>query len=142
MKKIILSLALVALSFSTGVFAKLPSPAKCPTVADIRQIGIMSLLKDDDNGRTYYAALAMHRYNTPQRWGFFLAPIYVNSEAEARSEADAALKTLSGIPTPVYLVDRDQEYYICLYNTEKGYVAQAVTPLPVGEHHSLGLIKH
>lgn len=115
---------IVLLLAISSCYALPPKPAMCPSVIEIKNIGLSDNMARDSNGHWYAGRTAEH-YNTPERWTFVIGNIFANSKVEALAEAYEALQSIVYVSGPIMA---PSDKWLCLYSNAEGYPSGAITP--------------
>ncbi|CEG58428.1 DUF4949 domain-containing protein [Legionella fallonii] len=97
-----------ALILAGSAFAN--SQITCPDINDIKSVGLSNA---EPIGADMYLTYQISKYNTPNTYGFFLAPIEGNSSENALETANEILNIMNapGVPTQYHGT------MMCLYET-------------------------
>lgn len=119
-------LLLISLSLS-ATFACAHPPA-CPNIEVIKHQGLSNALyfEPTPEQKQYFIYEQSH-YDTPHDWLFGITPIKAATKAEALTEANYILEAVSGTPIATPVKHQTSHIWLCQYQAEEGYFAQAVS---------------
>lgn len=118
------------LAFAVRVNAGVPE--KCPSVSEVQSAGLTLVNAFEEQGTWIIVGASDNQYDTQDHWSFVVSKIDERTANEAFQQAVAGLTSLSFTKGPVELGLDDVRRYGCLYATQQGYQAVAVTPPWVG----------
>jgi hypothetical protein len=122
-------LSLLALScISTFSLAAIDSPPQCPDVHLIQLEGLSNILYLEHKltGKKYFA-YEQSEYDTPQTWLFGISNIDADTKNLARQKANDLLQSISGTPSASSVSTTKFTVWVCHYQIEDGYFADAVS---------------
>ncbi|MDX2345448.1 MAG: DUF4949 domain-containing protein [Legionella sp.] len=139
-----LKLVLLGTLFCINTFsfaATLEAPPQCPDINLIKLEGVSNAFYIEpllDHKK--YFIYEQSKYNTPQNWLFGIVNINAETKSAAVLKASNLLETVSGEPKATLIPLTSPEkinVWICEYETEDGYLAQAATVSKFNHHHAL-----
>lgn len=131
LKTAMISLALLATQAS--VAGSSHEPAKCPSVAALQSVGVKMTHQSTGSPRSLDAYELKNRYDTDEEWTFLIGPFETEDQAEALSQANAAIARLElGGGPEVY-----NNVWFCLYHGEDGVINAMTWTPPQDAENSL-----
>jgi hypothetical protein len=120
-------LLLIALSCLT-TFSFANTPPACPHVDMLKQERLSNALYFEPTPeQKHYFIYEQSHYNTPNDWLFGITPIKAETKEAALTQANYLLEAVSGTPVAIPVKHQAAHIWLCQYQTEEGYFAQAVS---------------
>ncbi len=99
-------------------------PTSCPTVDNIKEVGLSTNLARDAYGH-WFAGRTSQFYGTAHKWTFVIGDISARTKEEALASAYQALVTLAHLSGPFKSTSNK---WLCLYTNDFQLPAGAITP--------------
>ncbi|MBA2649548.1 MAG: DUF4949 domain-containing protein [Legionella sp.] len=123
---------IIFLTLSKISLALLPKPEVCPSVSDMKAVGIDILVEKDGY---WYGGVSSANYDTNYNWTLLMGAYKAKDEDDAKSQMVVSLHALTFEigPLPFQLIEKDS--WICSYRDKTGHKVGTITPAMKYDHY-------